>query len=180
MRRSTRPIPADDEQKIGVLVCEFGDRPAASLTQQELAVFLESRQTSPATFNRYRATLSMIYREAIRNGWTEKNPARLIRAKKEGSGRIRFLADEEEMELRKVIAAEYSERNLNEFEVAVHTGMRRRNNSLSTGFRPISGPNASICSGQRTAQIGPYRSIPSRSRRSSANMRSPESRNGYL
>jgi site-specific recombinase XerD len=117
--------PADDEQKIGVLVWEFGDRPAASLTQQELATFLESRQTSPATFNRYRATLSMIYREAIRNGWAEKNPARLIRAKKEGSGRIRFLSDEEEKELRKVIAAEYSERNLNEFEVALHTGMRR-------------------------------------------------------
>lgn len=117
--------PADDEQKIGVLVSEFGDRPAASLTQQELAAFLESRQTSPATFNRYRATLSMIYREAIRNGWAEKNPARLIRAKKEGSGRIRFLSDEEEKELRKVIAAEYLERNLNEFEVALHTGMRR-------------------------------------------------------
>lgn len=117
--------PADDEQKIGILVSEFGDRPAASLTQQELAAFLESRQTSPATFNRYRATLSMIYREGIRNGWAEKNPARLIRAKKEGSGRIRFLSDDEEKELRKVIGAEYSERNLNEFEVALHTGMRR-------------------------------------------------------
>jgi len=117
--------PADDEQKIGILVNEFGDRPASSLTQLELTAFLESRQTSPATFNRYRATLSMIYREAIRNGWAEKNPARLIRAKKEGSGRIRFLSDEEEKELRKVIAAEYSERNLNEFEVALHTGMRR-------------------------------------------------------
>lgn len=117
--------PADDEQKIGILINEFGDHPASSLTQSELTTFLESRQTSPATFNRYRATLSMIYREAIRNGWAEKNPARLIRAKKEGSGRIRFLSDEEEKELRKVIAAEYSERNLNEFEVALHTGMRR-------------------------------------------------------
>jgi site-specific recombinase XerD len=117
--------PADDEQKVSVLVQEFGDRPASSLTQQELAAFLESRNTSPATFNRYRATLSMIYREAIRNGWTERNPARLIRAKKEENGRIRFLSDEEEDKLRTVIAANYPERYLNEFEVALHTGMRR-------------------------------------------------------
>lgn len=117
--------PADDEQKIGILVQEFGDRAASSLTQQELAAFLESRNTSPATFNCYRATLSMIYREAIRNGWTERNLARLIRAKKEDNGRIRFLSDDEERNLRKVLAAEYSERYLNEFEVALHTGMRR-------------------------------------------------------
>ncbi|MDE3104872.1 MAG: site-specific integrase [Acidobacteriota bacterium] len=117
--------PADDEQKIGVLVNEFGDRIASSLTQQELAAFLDSRKTSPATFNRYRATLSMIYREAIRNGWTERNPARLIRAKKEQNGRIRFLSDEEEARIRAVILKHYSDRNLNEFEIALHTGMRR-------------------------------------------------------
>lgn len=117
--------PEDDEQKIGILTQEFGDRPASSLTQQELAAFLESRRTSPATFNRYRATLSMIYREAIRNGWTDRNPARLIRAKREENGRIRFLSDAEEVKLRKVINAEYPIRYLNEFEIALHTGMRR-------------------------------------------------------
>jgi len=60
--RKHKANPVDDQQKIGILVEEFGGRPAASLTQQELAAFLESRNTSPATFNRYRATLSMIYR----------------------------------------------------------------------------------------------------------------------
>lgn len=59
------------------------------------------------------------------NSWTERNPARLIRAKKEENGRIRFLSDEEESDLRGVIAKEYSERYLNEFEIALHTGMRR-------------------------------------------------------
>ena len=38
----------------------------------------------------------MIYREAIRNGWTERNAARLMQAKEEPSGRIRFLSEEEE------------------------------------------------------------------------------------
>ena len=41
--------PADDEQKIGVLIQEFGDRIAESLTQQELTSFLDSRNTGPAT-----------------------------------------------------------------------------------------------------------------------------------
>lgn len=117
--------PADDEQKITVLVQQFGGRPASSLTQQELAAFLESRNTSPATFNRYRATLSMIFREAIRNGWTERNPARLIKAKKEQNARIRFLSGEEEEKLRQILAEDYQNRYLNEFEIALHTGMRR-------------------------------------------------------
>ena len=117
--------PTDDEQKIGILATEFGGRPASKLTQQEFAAFLESRNTSPATFNRYRATLSMIYREAIRNGWTERNPARLIKAKKEDNGRIRYLLPDEEKRLHKVIAETYSERFLNETEIGVNTGMRR-------------------------------------------------------
>jgi len=67
----------------------------------------------------------MIYREAIRNGWLERNPARLVKAKKEDNGRIRFLSDEEELGVRQVIAADYPVRFLNEFEIALHTGMRR-------------------------------------------------------
>jgi site-specific recombinase XerD len=123
--KKNKANPADDEQKIRLLTGEFGSRAASSLTQQELAAFLESRNTSSATFNRYRATLSMIYREAIRNGWTERNPARLIKAKKEDNGRIRFLSDEEEKSIRQIIAEGYRERFLNEFEIALHTGMRR-------------------------------------------------------
>ena len=116
----------DDPTKIAILVAEFGDRAAASLTQQELAKFLESRGGSPATFNRYRATLSMIYREAIRMGWTERNPARLIEAKKENNARIRFLSDDEENRLRDVIKTmKQSEQYLDEFEIALHTGMRK-------------------------------------------------------
>jgi integrase len=67
----------------------------------------------------------MIYREAIRNGWTESNPAWLIKAKNENNFRIRFLPDEEEESIRLIIAEEYPERFLNEFEIALHTGMRR-------------------------------------------------------
>lgn len=104
---------------VGSLVTEFGDRPASSLTKQELAKFLDSRGRSPATFNRYRATLSMIYREAIRMGWTERNPARLIEARKENNARIRFLSDDEEDRLRNVIETMAQPgQYLNEFEIA--------------------------------------------------------------
>jgi integrase len=115
---------ADDEQKIAILVAEFGSRQASALTQQEFTAFLESRGNGPATFNRYRATLSMIYREAIRAGWTERNPARLIKSKKEPMGLIRYLTDDEESRLRVVIERDYPE-FLDEFEIALHTGMRK-------------------------------------------------------
>jgi site-specific recombinase XerD len=116
--------PADDEQKIGVLATEFGSRSAESLTQAELTAFLETRKMGPGSFNRYKAALSITFREAIRQGWTERNPARLMKAKKEPNGRIRFLSEAEETRLRKVIDVEYAH-FLSEFEIALHTGMRR-------------------------------------------------------
>ena len=51
--------------------------------------------------------------------------SRLIKAKKEDNARIRFLSDEEEKKLREALAEDYHNRYLNEFEVALHTGMRR-------------------------------------------------------
>ncbi len=68
--------------------------------------------------------ISMIYREAIRNGWTERNPAQLIKSKTEPSGRIRYLLDEEEAKLRKVMDTDYVSFR-QEFDIALHTGMRK-------------------------------------------------------
>jgi site-specific recombinase XerD len=78
----------------------------------------------------------MIYREAIRNGWLESNPARLIRAKKEENGRIRFLSDEEETRLRKVIAAEYPDTSMS-LRWRFTPGCDARNNSRWAGTRAI-------------------------------------------
>jgi site-specific recombinase XerD len=121
--REHKANPRDDEYKIATLAAEFGDRPADSLTQQELTAFLDNRKFSPASFNRYRACLSMIYREAMRAGWTEKNPARLMKAKKEPNGRIRYLTSDEDKRLRKVIAKSYPD-FLIEFEFSIRTGAR--------------------------------------------------------
>lgn len=116
----------DEKSRIKILRNEFGNMLASSLTQRDFTSFLERRGGSAATFNRYRAGISMIYREAIRQGWTDKNPARQIKAKKESDGRIRFLTDKEEIRLRKAITKlKHPEQYLNEFEIALHTGMRK-------------------------------------------------------
>jgi integrase len=51
------------------------------------------------------------------------NPARLVRQRKEGTGRLRFLSREEYEEFHKVITKRFPE-HLAEFVVRVHTGMR--------------------------------------------------------
>ena len=101
----------------------LGSKPAADLTPQELERWLRTRCKTPATANRYKAFISLCYREGVRNGKVSVNPARLVRQRKEGTGRLRFLSREEYDRLHKVIAARFPE-HLAEFVVSVHTGMR--------------------------------------------------------
>jgi integrase len=101
----------------------LGSKPAADLTPQELERWLRTRCKTPATANRYKAFISLCYREGVRNGKVSVNPARLVRQRKEGTGRLRFLSREEYDRLYRVIAARFPE-HLAEFVVSVHTGMR--------------------------------------------------------
>ena len=48
--------------------------------------------------------MSLCYREGMRNGKVNVNPARLVRQRKEGGGRLRFLSHDEYDQLHKVIA----------------------------------------------------------------------------
>ena len=50
---------------------------------------------SPATVNRYHASLSKLFTTAMRWGWANSNPMRLIEKAREADGRERFLADDE-------------------------------------------------------------------------------------
>jgi integrase len=102
----------------------LGDRPAESVTPQEIERWLSAKSTlKPATLNRYRALLSPVYRLGMQNGKVELNPARLVRQRKENNGRIRFLSDEEEQALRKVMFAKYL-KALPQLDLALHTGLR--------------------------------------------------------
>ena len=105
------------------LLSWFRAWPAEAITPQDIERNFEQENWAPATANRYRAMLSLIYRLAIRNGKVTENPARLVRHRLESNTRIRFLSLEEETALRKVIRETCPER-MPELDLALHTGLR--------------------------------------------------------
>lgn len=107
------------------LVAEFGDRTAEGIKPSEIEHWLSTRQDwAPATKNRYRALMSLVFRQAMRNGKAKNNPARLVAARTENNGRIRYLLDEEERALRAVMRERYPS-HIPALDVALNTGMRK-------------------------------------------------------
>jgi integrase len=102
---------------------ELGSRDAEAFTPQDLETWLSHHCRTSATFNRYKALVSLAYRQGIWNKKVTVNPARLIPQRKEPKGRLRFLSREEFDKLRNVIETRFPE-HLAEYVVAVHSGMR--------------------------------------------------------
>jgi site-specific recombinase XerD len=117
---------ADDKVRMAKLKDWIGQRPADSLSSQEIEHWLVTKAAGlkPATLNRYRALLSLTYRLGMQNGKVLTNPARLVRQRKEENGRVRFLSQEEEHSLRTVIQNGYLNHE-NELDLALNTGLRR-------------------------------------------------------
>lgn len=113
----------NDHYRMRRLLEWFGDEPADSIRPQEIEVRLRGESWKPATWNRVRALLSMVYRVAIRSGKVIQNPVRLVPTKAAHNERIRFLSVEEEKKLRAAILVRFPKR-LSEFELALNTGMR--------------------------------------------------------
>ena len=101
----------------------LGSKPASELLPQDLERWLRSQCKTPATSNRYKAFVSLCYREGIHNGKVNANPARLVRQKREGGGRLRFLTRQEYERLSDVIQKRFPE-HLAEFVISINTGMR--------------------------------------------------------
>jgi integrase len=101
----------------------LGSRPAADVTPQELERWLRAHCKTPATSNRYKAFISLCFREGIHNGKVTSNPARQVRSKRESLGRLRYLTRKEYDLLCTVILARFPT-HLAEFVVSVNTGMR--------------------------------------------------------
>ena len=114
----------NDHYRMKKLLHWFGGKAADSITHGEIEAHLQSESWKPATWNRVRALLSMVYRIAIRNGKMSANPVRLVPSKASHNERVRFLAPDEEKRLRAAIVQKFPER-LAEFDLALHTGMRR-------------------------------------------------------
>jgi hypothetical protein len=106
----------------------FGLRVAEELTQKEIDDVVsraaEKDRWSSSTFNHYRTLISLAYRLAICNGKAAVNPTRSVSHRREDNSRVRFLTDEEEDQLRKIMRARYSA-HLPELDVALNPGLRQ-------------------------------------------------------
>lgn len=102
----------------------FGNAPADSISPAQIEEYFKRRtDLKPATINRLRSFLSMVFQHGIRNGKVEKNPARLVRLRKEANARIRFLTFQEEDLIRGIIS-ERTPTHEPAFSFALETGMR--------------------------------------------------------
>ena len=101
----------------------LGIMAAADVTPQELDQWLTKHCKTAATANRYRAFLSLCYKLGMANGKLEKNPARLVRQRKENNSRLRYLTREEYDRLCAAIQKRFPH-HLAEFVTSVNTGMR--------------------------------------------------------
>jgi site-specific recombinase XerD len=118
----------DDAQRMPWLVSAFRDRSADSITPRDLEHHVtriaEERGWAPASVNRYRALISLIFRLGVENGKVKENPARLIKPRVVNNARTRWLSPEEEVRLRGQIETRHPG-HIPELELALNTGLRR-------------------------------------------------------
>jgi site-specific recombinase XerD len=113
-----------DISNLSSLLPVFGKMKAEEITPQTIPAYFGTRtDLKPASINRYRSTMSMIFAEGIRNGKVTANPARLVRLRKENNARLRFITFEEEAQIRSIIQRRCPVHEP-DFTVAVETGMR--------------------------------------------------------
>jgi integrase len=106
----------------------FGSEPAEELTPREieykLAKAAEKEKWAPSTFNHYRSLMSLSYRLGILNRKVTTNPARSVAHRREDNNRVRFLTEDEEKKLRRIVEAKWPS-HIPEFDLAINTGLRK-------------------------------------------------------
>lgn len=102
----------------------FGDRIADDIKPSDIDCWLGAHDWSPATKNRYKNVFGKTFKIALADGKATNNPARMVEQRAENNARIRFLSEVEEERMRAVIAKRFP-MHMPEFDVALHTGMRK-------------------------------------------------------
>jgi site-specific recombinase XerD len=124
---NTPKVTHDFELKVNELRPIFGEKRVSDITKQDIVRWLteqgKKRKWAASTQNRWQAAFSLIFRVGIDNEKIERNPASGIRRKTENNARNRFLSDEEEASLRKVILARFPAM-IQQLDLSLHTGMR--------------------------------------------------------
>jgi len=87
-----------------------------------LARAAERERWAPSTFNH--SLTSLTDRLGILNRKVTTNPARSVTQRREGNNRVRFLTEDEENKLRKVIKSTWVS-HLPELDLAINTGLRK-------------------------------------------------------
>lgn len=126
-QKKLRLAPASYETdilRLKQLMPLIGNLPADRLTSARIEETLAHfrRSVSSSTVNRFHALISSIYKFAVHAGRVSVNPAAKVKRYKENESRIRWLRPEEEKAIRAEFVADYHEY---EFDLALHTGMRR-------------------------------------------------------
>lgn len=131
--------PGDVIQKAERARPRLGPLWADAITHDQLAAWIDARKVEAATFNRYKSFFSLCYREGIRAGKVRDNPARLIRRRRESTGRKRYLTEAEYSKVCRAIQKRVDDydarendhlakrwrRRMASFVVSIWTGMRR-------------------------------------------------------
>jgi integrase len=110
--------------RIASIRAAFSQRPAESITPLEITAWLEGLGVEPGTEARYKSTLSLCYREGMKNQKVTTNPARLVTNRRAPAGVLRYLLGIEEERLRATIKKRFPH-HLPELVVALNTGMRK-------------------------------------------------------
>lgn len=117
----------DDEIRMEKLLASFRGRAADSITPQDIERFLSKNSVesgwAPATANRYRALVSLVYRLGMLNEKVKENPAKFVKHRLENNAKIRWLSAAEEVRLRTYLGETCPE-HLPELGLALNTGMR--------------------------------------------------------
>ena len=138
VRKKPRLAPMSyetDRIRLGILLPLIGSVPADRLTPARIEETLASLRASVSgsTANRYHSLMSSIFRFAVDEGRLSANPLSRVKRFKENDSRLRWLKPDEESALRKAILdpedqsipAIVCQAHLAEFDLALHTGMRR-------------------------------------------------------
>ena len=101
----------------------FSTRPLTSILPMtiERCIAQREQEVAPATVNRELAFLKRVFAVALKNKFISENPAKEVKFLREPSGRVRWLSDEEEVQLH----AEVAEADWKIIAFAIYTGLRR-------------------------------------------------------
>jgi integrase len=113
-----------DEIRLKSLLPLLGHVPIDQCTPERIEdVLAELRKTvSASTTNRFHSLLSSIFAFAVKHGKLPANPCSKVKRFKENASRIRWLRKDEEKRLRNAL---YLDSHEYEFDLALHTGMRK-------------------------------------------------------